>query len=512
VVVRQTHISLVFLAGDRVYKVKKPVNFGFLDFSSLERRRHFCEEEVRLNRRLAPGVYRGVVAVTLESSGRLRVGGTGRTLEWAVEMERLPDEATLLARVRDGTVGRAEIESVAARVAAFHAAAAPGPRVAAFGSFDIVAGNARENFSGSEATVGETVSAAVFSRIQLLTEAALTNLRPLIESRAVRGVPRDTHGDLRLDHVYLFPDCPPPQDLAIIDCVEFSERFRYADPISDAAFLVMDLRFHGRADLAGDFAEAYFRCSGDDEGRGLLRFYTAYRAAVRGKVDALRAGEHEVAAEERARAVRHARAHWLLALGELEEPGRRPCLVLTVGLPGTGKSTLANGLTAASGFRVIRSDAIRKELAGLSGAGTAFGEGIYSAEWTRRTYAECLRRAEKLLFEGERVLADASFREEPWRRTFLEVAERLAVPVVLLHCRAEPGVVKERLEHRRGDVSDADWTVYGQAAKQWGEFGPATRPLVAELPPAANSEAVLANALAELGRRGLHDIWPTSRL
>jgi aminoglycoside phosphotransferase family enzyme/predicted kinase len=502
--VRQTHISMVFLAGDRVYKVKKPVNFGFLDFRSLEQRRHFCEEEVRLNRRLAPDVYRGVIPVTLAPSGSLQIGGKGEVVEWAVEMERLPDEATLLARLRSGTAGRAEVETLAARVAAFHAAAEGGPHVAAFGNFDVVAGNVRDNLSRDALTVGETVSAAVFSRLQARTEAALTRLRPLIESRAARGVPRDTHGDLRLDHVYLFPDRPPPRDLVIIDSIEFNERFRYADPVADMAFLVMDLRFHRRDDLAGDFADAYFRHSGDDEGRNLLHFYTAYRAAVRGKVDGLRASEPEVTPEERARAVRHARAHWLLTLSELEEPGRRPCLLLTAGLPGTGKSTLAKELATSSGFRVIRSDAVRKELAGASGGGAAFGEGIYSAEWTRRTYAECLRRAENLLFEGERVLVDASFREEPWRRDFVEAAGRLAVPVVLLHCRAEAGAVRQRLENRRGDVSDADWTVYQQAAERWEDFAPATRSLVAELPPAGDAEAVLAHALGELRRRGLH--------
>jgi predicted kinase len=177
--------------------------------------------------------------------------------------------------------------------------------------------------------------------------------------------------------------------------------------------------------------------------------------------------------------------------------------VLTAGLPGTGKSTLAKGLATCSGFRVIRSDAVRKELAVGSGGAAVIGEGIYTAEWTRRAYAECLRRAEGLLFEGERVLVDASFREESWRRAFVDAADRLAVPTVLLHCRAEPGTVKQRLENRRGDVSDADWPIYQQAVERWENFGPATRCLVAELPAAGVAEAVLAHALAELRRRGL---------
>jgi aminoglycoside phosphotransferase family enzyme/predicted kinase len=503
--VRQTHISLVFLAGDRVFKVKKPVDFGFLDFRSPERRRHFCEEEVRLNRRLAPEVYRGVVPVTRDAAGRVRVGDDGEAVEWAVEMERLPDDANLRDRLARGTAGRAEVEALAERVAAFHVAAEGGPHVAAFGRFEAVAANTRENFTVAAPLLGRVVSAPVYGRLRALTEAALTRLRPLIEARAARGVPRDAHGDLRLDHVYLFPDRPPPRDLAVIDCIEFGERFRCGDPVADMAFLVMDLRFAGRDDLARAFAEAYFLSSGDAEGRSLLPFYTAYRSAVRGKIAGLQLGEAEIPEGEKARAVARARAHWLLALRELEAPARRPCLVLTAGLPGTGKSTLARGLSAAAGFRVIRSDEVRKVLAGAAGAVPAgYGEGFYSPEWTDRTYAECLHRAESLLFEGERVLVDANFRDEARRRSFLESAGRLGVPAVLFLFRADPAEVRARLERRRGDASDADWSVYQKAAEEWEEPGAATRTFVAELPPGAPADTALALALAVLRCAGLH--------
>jgi aminoglycoside phosphotransferase family enzyme/predicted kinase len=502
--IRQTHISIVFLAGDQAYKVKKPVDFGFLDFRSLERRRHFCEEEIRLNRRLAPKVYRGVVPITRDKDGRLQIGGPGEVVEWAVEMERLPDDATLRARIARGTAGQAEVEALAARVAAFYAAADSGPTVAAFGRFDVVASNARENFAPAGLLVGKAVSATVFARLQALTESALARLRPLIDARAARGVPRDTHGDLRLDHVYLFPDRAAPGDVVVIDCIEFNERFRYADPVADVAFLVMDLRFHGRDYLAREFAESYFHSSGDAEGRSLLPFYSAYRAAVRGKVDGLRSVETEIASEERALALCSARAHWLLALRELELPDRRPCLVLTTGLPGTGKSTIARGLASASGFCVIRTDEVRKELAGGSGAGAAFGEGIYSPEWTERTYAECLRRAENLLFEGERVLVDAGFRQDARRQLFVEAASRIGVPAVIFRCWAEPTVVRTRLAARRADASDADWRIYEQTAKSWEEHGAATRAFVARLPSGANSNAALARALAVLRGMGLH--------
>ncbi len=206
-------------------------------------------------------------------------------------------------------------------------------------------------------------------------------------------MPRDTHGDLHLDHVYIFPERKPPADLVIIDCIEFNERFRFADPIADMAFLVMDFRFHGRRDLARAFAEEYFRASGDEEGRALLSFYSAYRAAVRGKVEGIELAEPEVDESERAALQVKARAHWLLALGELETVNRRPALVLVGGLPGTGKSTLARSLAEKAGFELIRSDVVRKELAASTDSGwtpAILHHGIYSQEWNDRTYAECL--------------------------------------------------------------------------------------------------------------------------
>jgi aminoglycoside phosphotransferase family enzyme/predicted kinase len=504
--VRQTHISVVFLAGGFAYKVRKPVALGFLDFSTLDRRRRDCDEEVRLNRRLAPAVYQGVVPVT-QVSGKVQAEGAGEAVEWAVKMERLPDDATLLSRLRRGAVDRAEVEALARTVAGFHARAEGGERVAAFGRFAVVAGNARENFEQSAPQVGTTISRAVFDRLRALTEAALERHRPLIEARAARGVPRDTHGDLHLDHIYRFPDRPPPADWVVIDCVEFNERFRFADPVADAAFLVMDLAYRGRRDLAGAFADAYFRAAGDADGRALLPFYVAYRAAVRGKVEGFKAAEAEVPDTEKAAARAAARAHWLLVLGELEEPGGRPGLVLVGGLPGTGKSTLAHGLAARAGFTVIRSDDVRKGLAGLAPltpAPAALRTGLYAPDWTERTYAECRRRAEAALADGQRVIVDATFGDDARRQSFMELAAGLAVPVVVILCHAAPETVQARLAARRGDASDADWGVYQAAARAWQDPGPAVRPHCAAAATDGPQDAAVTQALARLAAAGLH--------
>jgi len=501
----QTHISVVFLAGQFVYKIKKPVQFSFLDFSTLDLRRHFCDEEVRLNRRLAPDVYLGVVAVTDDASG-VRFEGAGQTVEWAVKMRRLPEEATLEQLVLGDQIDPPQVRSLAKRLAEFHANAALSEAIAAFGRFDVVARNIRENFVVSAPTIGRTISVRVRERLLALTELSLAELKPLIESRAARGVPCDTHGDLHLDHVYLFPDRPPPADLVIIDCIEFNERFRYTDPVADMAFLAMDFEFHGRRDLAAALTESYFQVRVDAEGRRLLALYVSYRAAVRAKVDGVQLDESEIPEAARTAALTRARGHWLLALGALETPNQRPGLVMIAGLPGTGKSTLSRRLAERANFLVIRSDVVRKEIVGLpADAATSgdIGKGIYAPEWNDRTYDECLRRTETLLFEGGRVIVDANFLEERRRQRFFDVRLRSGVPVLFLVCEANTTVVKSRLEMRLSDASDADWSVYLHAAKLWEVPGARTKGLLRPIDAGRSADAAFETAWTALSRAGL---------
>jgi len=320
--VRHTHISVVFLAGHYVFKVKKPVDLGFVDFTTLEKRRYFCQEEVRLNRRLAPTIYLGVVPITRTTQG-VEMEGQGDIVEWAVKMVRLPEKFTLEQHLLRNEIGPVLMDVLARKIADFHKHAEFGSRIAAFGRFDVVARNARENFEQSAPLLGVTLSQPVLERLGTLTEQTLALIRPLIEARALRGVPREGHGDLHLEHIYYYPKQMPPGDLVIIDCVEFNERFRNADPVADMAFLVMDLCFHGRQDLAKVFAAEYFRTSGDIEGPSLLDFYTSYRAAVRAKVEGFESLENEVPESERRMAQARAKAHWLLALSTLEKPKKQ---------------------------------------------------------------------------------------------------------------------------------------------------------------------------------------------
>jgi uncharacterized protein len=505
--VRQTHISAVFLAGPYVYKIKKPVNPGFLDFSTLEKRLHYCEQEVHLNRRLAPNVYVGVVPVVQSEKG-VQIEGEGEPIEWAVKMLRLPDASTLQERLCHGEVAVEIVETFAGRVAAFHQEADTNERIAAFGYFEPVARLILDIFEQASQQIGVTVSQSVNDRAKKLAAEALTDLRPLIDGRAARGMTRNCHGDLHLDHVYFFPEKEPPSELVIIDCIEFNERFRFMDPVADMAFPTMDFAFHGRPDLARIFADAYFRVSNDQEGRSLLPLYTAYRATVRGAMEGLLLAENEVPEGERASAQVRARAHWLLALTELEKPGQKPCLLLVAGLPGTGKSTLARGLAENADFSVVRSDVARKELAGSplpKETLTGLRASLYTPERIDRTYSECLRRAELLLWEGKRVIVDATFREDKERVTFQEMAVRWGVPTGLLVCQAEPEVVRRRLEHRRGDASDADWSVYLQVAQKWEAITPRPQWPFCVISTDGSVKQVLDRGLEALAQFGLNE-------
>jgi aminoglycoside phosphotransferase family enzyme/predicted kinase len=512
IVVHQTHISVVFLAGDFAYKFKKPVDLGFLDYSTLEKRRHFCEREVELNRRLAPEIYLGTVPATVSGAheGDFIIGGGGEgeaePLEWAVKMVRLPDQATLEARLERDEVTAGQVESLARHLASFHARAERGDAVSRFARFEAVAKNARDNFEHSVDQIGETIHAEVFDRLSALNDAKLDELREVIERRAGDHVACDTHGDLRLDHVYLFDKDGLDGEFVIVDCIEFNDAFRFADPISDIAFLAMDLQFDDRRDLARALVAEYLEAADDREGAELLAFYVAYRAAVRAKVEGIKACEEEVGVAEREQARNKARAHWLLALGRLEVAERRPAMVLVGGLPGTGKSTLAAALAERANFEVIDTDIVRKELADLATheSGKAeYTQGIYTSEWSERTYLECLRRAEQLLFKGKRVIIDATFASEARRQMCLASGRAHGVRTLLLECETSAQTAKERLAARSEDVSDADCQVYRKMVAAWDE--PSTSIQRARRVVSAEGEidAVVERALEELRGAGL---------
>lgn len=465
----QTHISYVLLAGGEVYKVKKPVRYSFLDFSTLELRHRFCHEEVRLNRRLAPGIYRGVVAVCEDPSGfRLGAEHDPAALEYAVHMKRLPEGRMLDRLLERGQVSREMLEQLAATLVRFHREANADDAVGANGDPAAVSRLLEDNFTGARNFRGETIAAPDDDAIKAFVRSFLNEQQELLRRRQAERRIRDGHGDLHTEHV-CFAD-----PLVIYDCIEFNPKFRHMDVAAEIAFLVMDMTYHGHEELAAYFAARYASIAGDRELLRLLPFYACYRAYVRGKVDSLKSVEEEVDPADRAAARESARRHFALAYRYTW--AYKPALVVFGGLSGTGKSSLARALRDRTGFRLVSSDVVRKELAGLPATARAAGPydaGIYTPEMNARTYAALLERAASELSGGRGVILDATFSRREGRIHAREIARRQAKPFLLVECRCPEEVIRERIEDRArrgGDSSDADWRIYVEQKKQFEPY------------------------------------------
>jgi uncharacterized protein len=463
-----THASWVLRTARDVFKVKRPVNLGFLDFGTLGARRRACEAELLLNQRLAAGVHLAVVPLARDAGGALRRGADGPAAEWAVHMRRLADgdRADLLLERR--ALGPEAVEHIAVRLAEFHHAAGCDARTAAFGIPMVISANVEENFEQTRASLGQYLDSVESEAVLRFQRGFLAEHAALFAERAESGRVRDGHGDLRLEHIYLPPDAP----MAIIDCIEFNERFRFADVASDLAFLAMDLAFHGAAELAELLLARYARASNDFELYAVVDFYQSYRAFVRGKVSALLAGDADAPSAVRARAEAEARRYFLLALAE-SRPALRPARVIAVGgLIAAGKSTLADALSIALAAPVIDADRSRKALLGvepLRPLRAAGWQGAYGPQMTERTYAEVFRRAEAALASGRAVILDASFRTAAMRAEARALAQRRGVPFTFVECRVPEAVSRARLREREthASVSDAREDLYASFAASW---------------------------------------------
>ncbi|MGH7987916.1 MAG: AAA family ATPase [Candidatus Binataceae bacterium] len=456
---RQTHLSYVFLAGDYVYKIKKAVRFPFVDCSSLQKRRVLCHEELRLNRRLAPDTYLAVIPIIRTRNGfALDESGTvdAAPVEFAVKMRRLPDDRMLEQLVRAGLASVADLRAIARRLVAFHAEAAAALGVK-YGSpaaaWKMVAGNLEE----CERFVGFTCEAADLTLLSNRNREFVAAHWKMMARRAREGCVREGHGDLRCEHV-----CMIDGTILVFDCVEFSEALRYADVACDLGFLAMDLDRLGASELSRELVGAY-ATGHDDELRRMLPFYKCYRAAVRAKVESIRALEREVPAAEREQARAAARQYFALARAYACQSGNKYALVIC-GLSGTGKSTLAAALSRRLALPVISSDRIRKILPSSESPEIgAYGRGLYSEDFNRRTYDAMLAQARRRLTEGDSVILDATFRNKAERRAVTELATSIGARILFVECRAEEREIIRRLderERRGGELSDANAAVY----------------------------------------------------
>ena len=457
--VRQTHASVVFLTREHAWKLKKPVNFGFLDYSTARKRARMCAHEVDLNRRLAPGVYLGVAKVRRQPDGSVGVGRRGPIVDSLVKMRRLSDRDSLAERVADGRAGEEEVRAAARRIAAFHRdcpLAPPG-----FNATAAFFANQADNLNGIASASGLLMTPAFIERLGRSLAGLETRVRDELQGRQSLGWVRDGHGDLRMDHVYL-----EGGRIEVIDCIEFNDQFRYADVALDIAFLAMDLESKGYPDLARALLDEHGRELSDGASESLMAAYLCYRAMVRAKVAVLAAGEQELGAggreAQKLEALHSLLYAWRFATGE-----RRPRLMLTMGLAGTGKSTVAGVVSGLAGAKVISADEARKRLAGLGEhehPAAGIDAGLYSEEMNAKVYASLREAAAATLRLGRSVVLDATYQRAADREAAHALAQAHGAVLTQIVCEAPEPVVKERLRLREqgtGDRwSDAGWDVY----------------------------------------------------
>jgi aminoglycoside phosphotransferase family enzyme/predicted kinase len=454
--VGRTHCAELWFSGDRVYKRKRPVALGFLDFSTLDARRSACHREVELNRRLAPDVYLGVLDVH---------DAAGDTVDVAVEMRRLPDDRRLATLAAAGADAGACVRAVARQIAVFHAAQPPAAHPERYAGVAALRANWDDNLAVLRAH-GDLVSSELVAAIAADVDRWLDGRRPLIAARIAAGMVRDGHGDLQAGDIFCLPNGP-----RVLDCLEFSDRYRIGDVLLDTAFLAMDLERLGRADLAQVLLDTYRELTDAHHPLSLVHHHVAYRAGVRAKVACLSADADATGEQAAALAA--------LAADHLRRGRVR--LVLVGGLPGTGKSTLGATMSRRHGWVLLRTDEVRKDLVGVA-HDTPAGADAYRPEVTAATYAELLRRAERLLGMGESVVLDASWSTAGHRADAAEVAARTSSELWQLRCDVAPGIAHTRLRGRAGDASDATTTVHDRMAIGFAPWDDAVVVATAALP------------------------------
>ncbi|MFO8084872.1 MAG: AAA family ATPase [Desulfobacterales bacterium] len=445
---RDTHISVVFLTGQWVYKLKKPLNLGFLDFREIEERAKFCEQEVRLNRRLSKGIYLNTVIIAENEKNVFSLSESGNVVEYAVKMKQLPDEARLGSLLKKNAVSRYDLELLGKKLAAFYLHSKQNSQIDQYGQRDMVIFNSEENFQQIVPFVSQLIDREKWQFICEVNRSFLYHHHVLFERRLENRKIRDGHGDLRTDHIYFF------DGIQIIDCIEFNDRFRYGDVAIDLAFLHMDMELLGYPEESQVILKSYVEHANDPEIYALIDFYAAYRAIVRLKVACIR--HNELKKQKLSNSLQVEINTHLNQAYRYTLLFSRPTLWVFSGLPASGKSSLAQRLSRILSIMVISSDAVRKEK-DFEPEIVSFDSGKYSKERRQRVYAKMLALAQKKLKKGRSVLLDATYSLRRWRQEVVQLASDMDSNLIFVECKCNTDIIRKRLIKRENytGLSDA---------------------------------------------------------
>lgn len=442
----QTHVSYVLLTGDYAYKVKKPVNFGFLDFSTLEKRKHFCEEELRLNQRGAAALYLEVLPI-VQVGDRFQLDGTGEAVEYGVKMRQFPAGTLFSDLFEQGKITPELLERLAQVLAQFHARGATNDYIRSFGQVSQIRQAIDENYDQTERYIGGPQTRQQFDETRAYTDRLFATQASLFNQRIENNWIRECHGDVHLRNIALWND-----EILLFDCIEFNEPFRFVDVMFDIAYIIMDLDARDRRDLSNRFLNAYLEQTGDWEGLQVLPLYLSRQSYVRAKVTSFLLDDPSIPDPVKQECTETAARYYRLAW-EYTRP-RQGRLILMAGLSGSGKSTIARELAQQIGAIHIRSDAVRKHLAGIP-LETRGSSDLYTPEMSQKTYDRLLKLGITLASQGYPVILDAKYDRQVLRQAVITQAQTHQIPLQIIHCHAPLTVLQERLHQRQGDISDA---------------------------------------------------------
>jgi aminoglycoside phosphotransferase family enzyme/predicted kinase len=504
----QTHISDVFIAPPFVYKVKKPVDFGFLDFTTLKKRKLYCEKEVELNRRLCD-IYIGVEEIS-KSDGAYKFGKGDTTIEYAVKMKRLSDRYFLKNLIHTGKVGLDDLRRIIKKLVEFYKSQGHNVNIDHFGRPENIKSFIYGNISLIKHFIGNTISSATHEAIKFYNDMFFERYSSLFQERIEKGFIKDCHGDLHLNNINITPDY-----VCIHDCIEFNDKFRFIDIASDIAFLAMDLDFNGRRDFAAFVVSEISKRMSDDTIFEVIDFYKCYRAVVRGKVESLKSGEANIPKREVRASHKRATDYFRLSL-QYALFGSRPSLIVIFGTVGTGKSTLAELISRELDCDVISSDRTRKEMLGIAPTERRyepFDKGIYSEGTTDRVYNEIIKMGKRAAESGNTAILDASFSKKRHRKLLIKAAESFGIPLFFIQTKASDKTVRERLLRREAigeSISDARLELFESFKKGFEEPRELPRKRYLSVSTDKAPELVLGETLEGLIGKNLREV-PTSR-
>jgi aminoglycoside phosphotransferase family enzyme/predicted kinase len=460
----QTHISYVALTGSYAYKIKKPVNFGFLDFSTLDKRHYYCEEELRLNKRLCPDMYLNVLPIT-QKDKTLELNGEGIIVEYAIQMKEFPQDCIMTNLLQKGKISEDTIDRLCDILVKFYQSQHPSESVQRYGQLPAVKQNIDENFDQTKPMIDITIPKQLFFSIRGIVERFFQGKKEVFDQRIHQKRIYECHGDLHSGNIALVDE-----KIYVFDCIEFNDRFRFCDAASDVGFLAMDLDFQNYPYLSSYFITKYIEKSKDRSIYSVLNFYKSYRAFVRGKVLGFQLNDPHIDQGTKNNVLHTAKKYFELSeyytkLFSLDLQKHPPLLFLVVGLSGTGKSTVASKIAVDYHGVLINTDVVRKESAGINRYERhhdSLNTGLYDPQKIDDTYEHVIQQAETNLQKGDNVVLDATFQKKKYRQLAYELAGRQHAMIIIIQCVCPDDVVKKRMDIRlqKKSVSDARWEIY----------------------------------------------------